>query len=496
MSRPSAQQPAQQPGQQPGQRSVRRGAGLHVRLTAVALAVMAATLAGAGLAASELVRVGDRTSLDRLLTDQLTDLRTDLPGLVRTQAGADGVVSSDEAGAAAAAYLLTHDGSARHLLVLDVDGRVQRSTAGPPALAGLLNRGDLPAGEPGQLLTAPSAAGDLRVLNAPVEVGGQRVATALLVGSLEPGRAQAVDVLQRIALTGGVGLLVGGAVLVVAVRRATAPLRHLVRAAADVDLAALPDGAPRLPGADRRDEVGVVAHEVERMLARISRDEALRRQVLAAVSHELRTPLAVAQGHLEVFELTAAPHDDDAAATAAVLRRELDRLARIVEDLTAVTRGGTADSAAVEAVFVPDLLTAVAERSRGLGLEGVDVQDEREAPAVVVVGDEDRMVQALLNLVLNARTHTPQRTRVSVGARRREDGWVVLEVADDGPGMDPALAEVAFEPFVTTRSSGDTRGSGLGLAVVRSVTLAQGGAVDLQTGPGGTTVSLAFPPAD
>jgi len=473
---------------------VRRGAALHVRLTATALAVMAATLAGAALATAELIRVGDRTSLDQLLLDEADLLRRDLRDLVLRQAGADGALSADEAALAAQAYLKLHDGSARHLVVLQTEGRAQRSDYGPPALVDLAEGQDLPTGQPGRLSTAPSAEGDVRVLNTPIEAGGQQVGTALLVGSLEPGRAQARDALERIALAGGTGLLLGGAVLVVAVRRATAPLRHLARAARDVDLAALPERPVRLPGADRGDEVGVVAAEVERMLARISRDEALRRQLLAAVSHELRTPLAVAQGHLEVFELTAGPAGDgDAAATAAVLRRELDRLARIVDDLTAVTRGGSADTAETEAVFVPDLLTAVAERSQGLGLVGVDVQSEREAPPVVIAGDEDRVVQALLNLVLNARTHTPPGTRVRVAARLREDGWVVLDVADDGPGMDPAVADVAFEPFVTTRDSGDQRGSGLGLSVVRAVTLAQGGRVDLATGPGGTTVSLAFP---
>lgn len=476
-------------GPHPG---ARRGAALHVRLTAVALAVMTATLVGAALATAELIRVGDRTSLDQLLLDEADLLRRDLPDLVAQQAGTDGAVSADEAALAAQAYLKLHDGSARHLVVLQTEGRVQRSS-GPAPLVRLTGAQQLPEGRAGELSTAASLEGDVRVLNTPIEAGGQQVGTALLVGSLEPGRQQARDALERIALTGGLGLLLGGAVLVVAVRRATAPLRHLARAARDVDLAALPERPVRLPGADRGDEVGVVAAEVERMLARISRDEALRRQLLAAVSHELRTPLAVAQGHLEVFELTASQQDDDAAATAAVLRRELDRLRRIVDDLTAVTRGGSADAAAVDAVFVPDLLAAVAERSRGLGLADVEVQPERDAPPVVVVGDEDRMVQALLNLVLNARTHTPPGTRVRVSARVRDDGWVVLDVVDDGPGMDPAVADVAFEPFVTTRDSGDQRGSGLGLSVVRAVTLAQGGRVDLATGPSGTTVSLAFP---
>ena len=467
---------------------------LHRRVTAIALAVLAATLAAAALLTAELIRVDDRASLDEVLLGELVEVRRALPPLLEQQAGADGQLTAQEAAQAARTYQLTHAGSARHLAVLDVPGGGTFSTQESPAvLRDLVNRAQLPTGVPEQLVTEPSPAGDLRVLNAPLAAGGQQVGTVLLVGSLEPGRDQAREALGLIALAGGVGLLVGGAVLVVAVRRATAPLRRLAEAARAVDLAALPDQRVVVPGARRDDEVGAVADEVERMLERISRDEALRRRLLASVSHELRTPLAVAQGHLEVFELTGGG-PEDSAATAAVLRRELDRLGRLVDDLTAVTRGGTADGASVEAVFVPDLLTALAERTAGLGLPLVEVQAEREAPPVVIAGDEDRVVQALLNLVLNARTHTPPQTRVRVAARVRDDGWVVLDVADDGPGMDPAVADVAFEPFVTTRDSGDQRGSGLGLSVVRAVTLAQGGRVDLATGPAGTTVSLAFPP--
>jgi len=468
---------------------------LHRRVTAIALAVLAATLTAAALLTAELIRVDDRASLDEVLLGELVEVRRALPPLLEAQAGADGQLTPQEAAEAARTYQLTHSGSARHLAVLDVPGGGTFATRESPAvLRDLVGRAQLPTGVPEQLVTVPSPAGDLRVLNAPLSAGGQQVGAVLLVGSLEPGRDQAREALVRIALAGGVGLLVGGAVLVVAVRRATAPLRRLAEAARAVDLAALPDQRVSVPGTRRDDEVGAVADEVERMLERISRDEALRRRLLASVSHELRTPLAVAQGHLEVFELTSGgSHGQDAAATAAVLRRELDRLGRLVDDLTAVTRGGTADGASVEAVFVPDLLVALAERTAGLDLPLVEVQGEREAPPVVIAGDEDRVVQALLNLVLNARTHTPPGTRVRVAARVRDDGWVVLDVADDGPGMDPAVADVAFEPFVTTRDSGDQRGSGLGLSVVRAVTLAQGGRVDLATGPSGTTVSLAFP---
>ena len=107
------------------------------------------------------------------------------------------------------------------------------------------------------------------------------------------------------------------------------------------------------------------------------------------------------------------------------------------------------------------------------------------------IGDEDRVAQALLNLVVNARTHTPVTTPVRVGAQSA-DGHIVFDVTDQGPGIDPVLLPTVFEPFTTTRAEGAARASGLGLTVVKAVTEAQGGRVDLVSGSGGTTVWLSF----
>ena len=104
-------------------------------------------------------------------------------------------------------------------------------------------------------------------------------------------------------------------------------------------------------------------------------------------------------------------------------------------------------------------------------------------------GDEGRLRQVVGNLVTNALTHTPAGTRVTVtrGARTpTTPASLVLRVADEGPGMDPADAERAFERFYRadasrTRSAG---GTGLGLAIVASLVAAHGGSVDLDTAPG------------
>jgi signal transduction histidine kinase len=244
-----------------------------------------------------------------------------------------------------------------------------------------------------------------------------------------------------------------------------------------------------MPEPERRDEIGVLAHEFNRMLDRIAAGEEERRRLLAAVSHELRTPLAVAQGHLEMFE--SAPPGDDAARAelAAVLRDELGRLARVVGDLTTVASGDGGYEVDAGPVFVPDVLDDLRARLPGLGLDHVTVA---ASPApVVVAADQDRLAQSLLNLVVNADLHTPDGTAVTITAE--VDGAdVALAVRDDGPGLDPAVRDRAFEPFASTRSTGPRRSSGLGLAVVKALTEAQGGTVELVTGPTGTTVTLRF----
>ena len=232
-----------------------------------------------------------------------------------------------------------------------------------------------------------------------------------------------------------------------------------------------------------------MAREFNRMLDRISSDERRRQQLLSAISHELRTPLAVARGHLELLHTLGPDQQQSAMETAEVRRRELDRLGRIVDDLTAISRGNSAAETARQPVFAPDVLEALQQRLLGLDADHVRIEP---APPVVLVGDEYRLTQALLNLVVNARTHTPPGTPITVDAVT--DGEeIAFRVADRGPGIDPELLPTVFDPFVTTKADGAERTSGLGLTVVKAVTEAQGGNVDLATGSSGTTVSLTFP---
>ena len=120
----------------------------------------------------------------------------------------------------------------------------------------------------------------------------------------------------------------------------------------------------------------------------------------------------------------------------------------------------------------------------------LDLPDE----AVEVTGDEGRLRQVLVNLLANARTHTPPGTTVTTSLRDKTDG-AVLAVTDDGPGVPEGLQGEVFERFTRgddarNRAGGST---GLGLSIVESVVEAHGGRVTLDSRPGRTTFAVYIP---
>jgi two-component system, OmpR family, sensor kinase len=372
---------------------------LLARIAAIALSVMAMTMLLAAVLTQQLIRVEYRQELDRLLRQEMTEVRLGLPAELEAARGADGVADVAEVELAVQRYLARNPGSVRHLTVIQVGSNVFSTRDSPPDLEQLQRENALPAGIGGTLTTVDSSVGPLRMLTASLDSDGSPFGTLTVVGPLAPGRAQATQAFGRIALASVSGLLVGGVLLVFALRRALQPVHDLAAAARSADLG---DLDVRVPEPDTHDEVATMAREFNRMLERIGDDEQRRSQLLSAISHELRTPLAVARGHLELLEMLGADSRQTVVDTAGVAREELDRLGRIVDDLTAITRGDPAAETAREPVFAPDVLEALHLRTAGLDLHGVMIEP---APPVVLVGDEDRMTQALLNLVMNAHSH-------------------------------------------------------------------------------------------
>lgn len=345
-----------------------------------------------------------------------------------------------------------------------------------------------------------SGLGDYRVVSGRTRDG----ATVLTALPLEP----ATDATRRLLVVVGLTSLGGLALVVVAgpllVRDRLAPLTRVAATADRVSRLPLDSGevalAERLPDTDPGTEVGQVGHAINSMLDNVAGALAARqaseqrvRRFVADASHELRTPLASIRGYAELSRRETAPVPESVRRGLDRVESEALRMQGLVEDLLLLARLDDGRPLEREPVDLTDLsvtavgdLHASAPDHRWL----LDLPDE----PVEVVGDRDRLTQVVVNLLANARTHTPPGTNVTTALRREADG-VVLSVTDDGPGVPAELQGEVFQRFTRgddarVRSAGST---GLGLSIVESVVAAHGGRVSLDSMPGRTTFAVHLP---
>ncbi|MEU3882335.1 sensor histidine kinase [Streptomyces californicus] len=314
--------------------------------------------------------------------------------------------------------------------------------------------------------------------------------------------------------------------------------------------------------ADPRTEVGQVGAALNRMLGHVGAALAARqesetrvRQFVADASHELRTPLASIRGYAELTRRAggggAAPGPDPVTRHAlGRIESEADRMTGLVEDLLLLARLDAGRPLSYGSTDLLPLVVDAVSDARAADRPGPQPHDGPEAadrtgtgpgpqpydgpaaadrhatasgtgpatgsgaarhrwrlelPAepVTVRADSARLQQVLVNLLANARTHTPPGTTVTVSVRppASAGGPVALEVRDDGPGIPAALLPHVFERFARgdasrTRGSdggGATGSTGLGLAIVQAVVTAHGGRVRVESAPGRTVFAVELP---
>ena len=265
------------------------------------------------------------------------------------------------------------------------------------------------------------------------------------------------------------------------------PVERMRRRADGLSLEGSPEPLP-LPGA--RDEIRRLGETLNAMLDRMRGSYARERRFVADASHELRTPIAVIKAELE-SALRRAPADPGLREPLAAAVEECDRLAQLAEDLLVLAR--SADGALAvrprrmdAAGLLEHVRTRFAARAAERGREiAVD------APAGLAFdGDELRLSQALGNLVDNALRHGTGTITLAAG---QEGAAVELAVADEGPGLPRELADRAFERFARGDEARTRGGAGLGLAIVRAIAEAHGGAAELA---GGSRVVVRLPSQD
>lgn len=250
------------------------------------------------------------------------------------------------------------------------------------------------------------------------------------------------------------------------------------------------------------DEIAAVAHAFNAMaddLAvradALAQSDRVRRQLLADVSHELTTPVTAMRGYLETLTMPELTLDEPTRVRyLTIIGDEAARLERIIGDLLDLARleggGGTLH---MDSVSVAQLFDRVAAR-HGPALDGAGVQIETsiERGADLVVGDRDRLEQALQNLGANAIRYAPAGSTIRLSARAGADG-VRITVADQGAGIDPEHLPHIFDRFYKADASrtGVAGGSGLGLSIVRAIVERHGGRVSVESRPGRTVFEIS-----
>ncbi len=223
----------------------------------------------------------------------------------------------------------------------------------------------------------------------------------------------------------------------------------------------------------------------------LRRSDTVKTAVIQAVSHDLRTPLATIEQALDGLESgELALSDDDRVALLETIRSEHGRLKRLVENLLDLSRLQARAAETRPELWTVDELVAQALDDLG-GAERVVVSAPSELPPVRV--DATQIQRALANVLENALRVSPSDEPVSVRlTATRQD--VLIRVTDRGPGIPESERDRIFEPFHRVAGRPDEPGAGLGLAIARGFTEANGGRMWLESREGqGASFVLAFP---
>jgi two-component system OmpR family sensor kinase len=298
------------------------------------------------------------------------------------------------------------------------------------------------------------------------------------------------------------GVLVLGTVLatVLIFGPARRRLRELESAARHLGAGDLSARAPDRGG----DEIAAVASAFNAMArdlsaraAALAESDRVRRQLLADVSHELTTPVTAMRGYLETLSMPDIPLDDATRARyLSIVSDETTRLEHIIGDLLELARlEGGGGGFTLSDLSVAQLFARVeARHERAADAAGVTLVSTIEPGADTVIGDRDRLEQALQNLAANALRFAPAGSAIRLTATASPDA-VSLSVEDQGSGIAAEHLPHVFDRFYKADVSrrGMAGGSGLGLSIAKAIVERHGGRISVTSRPGLTLFEIVLP---
>ncbi|GHO44357.1 sensor histidine kinase [Ktedonospora formicarum] len=355
-------------------------------------------------------------------------------------------------------------------------------------------------------VSTPAGSYPALYVSVPMKIDG-KIIGALFISDPKADPNKLVNRINNTIAT--TAIIIGSIVLILGfwlTRSLTRPLKSLTIAAEHMKQGKY---AQRVPVPPAQDELGLLAQTFNEMADTIESDvnelrrqEQARRELLANIAHDLATPLTAIQGFSEALADDIIQDPTARQETAQRIGREVQRLRRMVADLqqmTSLESGHTRlDLAPLSLQELIDETLAVIEPE--CENAGITIRSEIAPDAALVQADSDRIAQVLLNLLDNARRHTPSGGSITVDARLGESGQSMeVWIEDTGVGINPEDLPHIFERFYRADRSrtGATGGSGLGLSIVRAIITAHGGKVWAQSTRGkGTRISFSLPLAE
>ena len=323
----------------------------------------------------------------------------------------------------------------------------------------------------------PTDEGNARYIVVPVKGASDSGALVAIVFS-DQYSEPLIELLARFALIAFFSLVAVGLVGWVVAGRVMAPITELRKTAQQV---AEDDLSRRIEISGGNSELDQLALEFNSMLDRIQEAFSSQARFVDDAGHELRTPLTIVMGHFELMETDPSQRE----SSMAIIKDELGRMSRLVRDLQTLTKSSSPGFIARQVVDLDQFADELRDKASVLGIEKLEISADSTAFSF----DPQRLTQALLQLIENAKKHGGENVeiKVSLGANQQ----LSASVEDSGPGVSDADLPKLFLPFFRAKGKADLEGAGLGLALVKAIAVAHGGDVEAeQSQLGGLKITL------
>jgi len=325
--------------------------------------------------------------------------------------------------------------------------------------------------------------------------GGNQL--VVVFGRLEPGplRFFGETFFRPLFQAGVIALLVSILLAVLISRSVARPLQRMAEASESIAQGEFDEQLP-LQGPD---EVRRLARSFNSMATQVDVTQLSQRDLVANVSHDLKTPLTAIQGWSQALLDGTAGTPEEQRGAIQVIHDEADRMDRMVGQLLELARIESGQLQLAQDVVDLQRLIVEVEQAHLVKARERDVDlTSTVGPVPTIVGDYDRLMQAVSNLVDNALAYTPEHGKVRIVLQPYGMSFTDIIVSDSGPGIPPAELDRIFERFYQVDKSregtGERRGSGIGLAIVKELVEAHHGEVFANSQPGqGSTFTIRLP---